>query len=131
MGQPATPGMLGRDVTEPTQDAADCFDLVIIGAGPAGERAAAQAAHLKKRVAVVELEPEPGGAAVHTGTLPSKTLRETALYLSGHRARELYGIGIELDPKATVPHLMSRKNAIVACAASCMALLRSRSIPIA
>jgi NAD(P) transhydrogenase len=105
--------MLGRAVTEPTQDAADCFDLVIIGAGPAGERAAAQAAHLKKRVAVVELEPEPGGAAVHTGTLPSKTLRETALYLSGHRARELYGIGIELDPKATVPHLMSRKNAIV------------------
>jgi NAD(P) transhydrogenase len=105
--------MLARDVTEPTQDAADCFDLVIIGAGPAGERAAAQAAHLKKRVAVVELEPEPGGAAVHTGTLPSKTLRETALYLSGHRARELYGIGIELDPRATVPHLMSRKNAIV------------------
>ena len=90
------------------------FDLVVIGAGPAGEKAAAQTAYFKKRVAIVECEPEPGGAAVHTGTLPSKTLRETALYLSGYRARELYGVALELDRNATLPRLMSRKNAIAA-----------------
>jgi NAD(P) transhydrogenase len=90
------------------------FDLVVIGAGPAGEKGAAQAAYYQKRVAVIEVEPEPGGAAVHTGTLPSKTLRETALYLSGYHARELYGVAVELDPSATVPRLMSRKNVIIA-----------------
>lgn len=93
------------------------FDLVVIGAGPAGEKAAAQAAYFGKRVAVIEREREPGGAAVHTGTLPSKTLRETALYLSGHRARALYGVAVELDAEATVPRLMSRKNAIAAAEA--------------
>ncbi|HEY2409507.1 MAG TPA: Si-specific NAD(P)(+) transhydrogenase [Polyangiaceae bacterium] len=90
------------------------FDLVVIGAGPAGEKAAAQAAYFKKKVAIVECEPEPGGAAVHTGTLPSKTLRETALYLSGYHARDLYGVAVELDRNATLPKLMSRKNAIAA-----------------
>ena len=90
------------------------FDLVVIGAGPAGEKAAAQAAYFKKRVAIIEREPEPGGAAVHTGTLPSKTLRETALYLSGYHARELYGVALEVDRHATLPRLMSRKNAIAA-----------------
>jgi NAD(P) transhydrogenase len=96
-------------VTEPEH-----FDLVVIGAGPAGEKAAAQAAYFEKSVAIVECEPEPGGAAVHTGTLPSKTLRETALYLSGYHARELYGVALELDRNATLPRLMSRKNAIAA-----------------
>jgi NAD(P) transhydrogenase len=91
---------------------ATSYDLVVIGAGPAGEKAAAQAAFFRKRVLVIECEPEPGGAAVHTGTLPSKTLRETALYLSGYRTRELYGVAVELDPKATLQHLMSRKNDI-------------------
>ncbi|HYQ04201.1 MAG TPA: Si-specific NAD(P)(+) transhydrogenase [Polyangiaceae bacterium] len=90
------------------------FDLVVIGAGPAGEKAAAQTAYFKKRVAIVECEPEPGGAAVHTGTLPSKTLRETALYLSGYHARELYGVALEVDRNATLQRLMSRKNAISA-----------------
>jgi NAD(P) transhydrogenase len=97
-----------------TQGEEERFDLVVIGAGPAGEKGAAQAAYFKKRVAVIERESEPGGAAVHTGTLPSKTLRETALYLSGHRARALYGVAVELDATATVPLLMSRKNAIAA-----------------
>jgi NAD(P) transhydrogenase len=91
----------------------DHFDLVVIGAGPAGEKGAAQAAYFQKSVAIVEREPQPGGAAVNTGTLPSKTLRETALYLSGYRARDLYGVAVELAPGATLPHLMSRKQAIV------------------
>ena len=72
------------------------FDLVVIGAGPAGEKAAAQAAYFKKRVAIIECEPEPGGAAVHTGTLPSKTLRETALALSGFHSRKLFGVDLSL-----------------------------------
>jgi len=92
--------------------AEDRFDLVIIGTGPAGEKAAAQAGYFGKRVVIVERAPEPGGAGVHTGTLPSKTLRETALYLSGHQSRALYGVAVELDRNAELEHLMARKNAI-------------------
>ena len=67
------------------------YDLVVIGGGPAGEKAAAAAAYFGSKVALVEKAPEgPGGAMVHTGTLPSKTLREAALYLTGFRRRELY-----------------------------------------
>jgi NAD(P) transhydrogenase len=65
-------------------------------------------------VAAIERAPEPGGAGTHTGTVPSKTLRETALYLSGYRTREMYGVAMELEPTATLPMLMSRKAAIVA-----------------
>jgi NAD(P) transhydrogenase len=90
----------------------DRFDLIIIGTGPAGEKAAAQAGYFGKRVAIIERAPEPGGAGVHTGTLPSKTLRETALYLSGHQSRALYGVAVELDRSAELVHLMARKNAI-------------------
>jgi NAD(P) transhydrogenase len=93
---------------------AEEFDLVVIGTGPAGEKAAAQAAYFGKRVAIIERAPEPGGAGVHTGTLPSKTLRETALYLSGHQARELYGVAVKLDRTATLEHLMARKDVIAA-----------------
>ncbi len=89
------------------------FDLVVIGSGPAGEKGAAQAAYFGKRVALVEKEPKPGGAAVHTGTLPSKTLRETALFLSGHRTGDLYGISVSLDRSRAVPRLLSRKDAVV------------------
>jgi hypothetical protein len=63
------------------------YDLVVIGSGPAGEKGAAQAAYFGKRVALVEREPRLGGAAINTGTVPSKTLRETALYFSGLRIR--------------------------------------------
>jgi NAD(P) transhydrogenase len=88
------------------------YDLIVLGAGPAGEKGAAQAAYFGKKVAIVERAEEPGGAAVHTGTLPSKTLREAALFLSGHRQRELYGIKVEVDPEHTVPKLLSRKDAV-------------------
>lgn len=90
------------------------FDLIVIGAGPAGEKGAAQAAYFEKRVAIIDARVQPGGAAVHTGTLPSKTLREAALYLSGHRARELYGISARLDADATLTRLLDRKDAIIA-----------------
>ncbi len=88
------------------------FDLVVLGGGPAGEKGAAQAAYFGKRVALVERAVEPGGAAVHTGTLPSKTLRETAIFLSGYRQSELYGLSVAVNPELAVPKLLSRKNAV-------------------
>ena len=88
------------------------YNLVVLGVGPAGERGAAQAAYFGKRVACIERAPEPGGAAVHTGTLPSKTLRETSLFLSGYRQRELYGLSVDLNPSMAVPKLLSRKDAV-------------------
>src|SRR5512134_3598908 len=88
------------------------YDVVVIGAGPAGERGAAQAAYFGKRVAIVERGPAPGGAAVHTGTLPSKTLRETALFLSGYRQRDLYGVTVDVDPGMLVSQLLQRKDAV-------------------
>lgn len=88
------------------------YDLIVLGAGPAGEKGAVQAAYFGKRVAIVEREEAPGGAAVHTGTLPSKTLRETAIFLSGYRQRELYGLTINVNPDLAVPKLLSRKNAV-------------------
>ena len=67
------------------------YDLIVIGSGPAGRRAAIQAAKLRKKVLVVERGPRVGGVSLHTGTIPSKTLRETVLNLSGWRERGFYG----------------------------------------
>src|SRR5438045_9702148 len=63
------------------------YDLIVIGSGPAGEKGAAQAAYFGKKVALIEREPVLGGACVNTGTVPSKTLRESALHLSGFKQR--------------------------------------------
>src|SRR5439155_25259047 len=90
------------------------YDLIVIGTGPAGEKAAAQAAYFGKRVAAIERASEPGGAGTHTGTVPSKTLREASMYLSGYHSREMYGVAVELEPTATLPRLMSRNASIVA-----------------
>jgi NAD(P) transhydrogenase len=90
------------------------YDLVVIGSGPAGEKGAVQAAYFGKRVAVVEKAPALGGACVNTGTLPSKTLRETALFLSGYRQRELYGgLSVELHGTPSVPELMCRQEPVL------------------
>ncbi|GLQ35635.1 NAD(P)(+) transhydrogenase [Amylibacter marinus] len=67
------------------------FDLIVIGSGPAGRAAAIQAGKLKRKVLVVERGREVGGVSVHTGTIPSKTLRETIMNLSGYRERSFYG----------------------------------------
>lgn len=91
---------------------AERFDLVVVGGGAAGEKGAAQAAYFGKRVAVVERRSEPGGATVHTGTLPSKTLREAALFLSGHRQLDLYGVSVEVAPDLGVAKLIHRKDAV-------------------
>ncbi len=89
------------------------FDLVVIGSGPAGEKGAAQVAYFGKRVALVEKEPVYGGAAANTGTLPSKTLRETSLTLSGFRNRGLDGVDLSLRRAATVRDLMRREQRVV------------------
>jgi NAD(P) transhydrogenase len=88
------------------------YDLVVIGSGPAGEKGAAQAAYFGKKVALIEGEPHLGGAAANTGTLPSKTLRETALYLSGFRQRGLYGIEANLRERATVRDFLRRERTV-------------------
>ena len=89
------------------------FDLVVIGAGPAGEKGAAQAAYFGKRVCIIERAPKPGGAAVNTGTIPSKALRETALYFSGLRQRGLYGVDFQVKKNITVSDFMFRERAVV------------------
>jgi NAD(P) transhydrogenase len=89
------------------------FDLVVIGSGPAGEKGAAQAAYFGKRVALVERSPHLGGAGVNTGTVPSKTLRETALYFSGLGQRGLYGIDYSVKQDITVRDFMYREHEVV------------------
>jgi NAD(P) transhydrogenase len=89
------------------------YDLVVIGSGPAGEKGAAQAAYFGKRVALIEKEPVLGGAAANTGTLPSKTLRETAVFLSGFRHRELEGLDFRgLKEHVTVAQFLCREGII-------------------
>lgn len=92
------------------------FDLVVIGAGPAGEKGAAQAAYFGKSVCVIERSPKPGGAAVNTGTIPSKTLRETALYFSGLRQRGMYGVDLRVKHDITISDFMHRERAVVEAA---------------
>jgi NAD(P) transhydrogenase len=89
------------------------FDLIVIGCGPAGEKAAAQAAYFGKRVAVIERAPHVGGSCINTGTLPSKTLRESALYFSGLKQRGLYGIDYSLKQDLTVNDFMHHEREVV------------------
>lgn len=89
------------------------YDLVVIGSGPAGEKGAAQAAYWGKKVAIVEKARHFGGAGINTGTVPSKTLRETALYYSGLRQRGLYGIDYSLREDLTVEEFMFRKQIVM------------------
>ena len=89
------------------------FDLIVIGSGPAGEKGAAQAAYFGKRVCLIERAPKPGGAAVNTGTIPSKTLRETALYFSGLRQRGLYGVDLTVKQNITIGDFMHRERAVI------------------
>lgn len=91
----------------------DPFDLLVIGCGPAGEKAAAQAAYFGKRVAVIERAPVVGGSCINTGTVPSKTLRESALYFSGLKQRGLYGIDYSLKENLTVHDFMHHERAVV------------------
>lgn len=89
------------------------YDILVIGSGPGGERAALQAAKLGKKVAIIEREPYVGGAGLHTGTLPSKTLRETAVFLAGFKQRAVYGFQFTLGREPKLDELMHRKSEVI------------------
>ena len=89
------------------------YDLIVIGAGPAGEKGSVKAAQYGKRVALIERAPYLGGVGLNTGTVPSKTLRESALYFSGLRQRGLYGIDYSLRENLTIADFMYRERAVV------------------
>jgi NAD(P) transhydrogenase len=89
----------------------DQYDLVVLGSGPAGQKAAIQAAKLRKRVAIVE-RGHLGGVCMHTGTIPSKTLREAVLYLWGYRQRSYYGSSYRVKDDLTIQDLLSRAHMV-------------------
>src|SRR5258705_3441986 len=90
------------------------FDVIVIGSGPGGEKAAMQAAKLRRRVALVDRGDCLGGNCLHTATIPSKTLRETILYIAAARQRALPGVRTTLDKHVTLTHLLRRKDAVIA-----------------
>ncbi|HXZ82104.1 MAG TPA: Si-specific NAD(P)(+) transhydrogenase [Terriglobales bacterium] len=90
------------------------YDLVVIGSGPAGQKAAICAAKLRKNVAVVERKRTIGGVCVHTGTIPSKTFREAVLYLTGFRQRTFYGRSYTLKDRISMQDLNFRAQAVMA-----------------
>ncbi len=89
------------------------YDMVVIGSGPGGQKAAIAAAKLGKSVAVIEQRPMLGGVCVNTGTIPSKTLREAVLYLTGMNQRELYGASYRVKDKITPADLLSRTSHVI------------------
>src|SRR6204780_2077344 len=86
------------------------FDLIVIGGGPAGSVGATTAAAIGKTVAIVDSHHELGGAGANTGTVPSKTLRETALAFSGMKSRKLYGVDLSLRREATVADFLRHER---------------------
>lgn len=91
----------------------DRFDMVVVGSGPAGEKAAAQAAYFGRRVAVVDRLPDPGGTMV-AGAVSTKTMREAALYLTGFTRHQIYGVGMELRPDVLIDRLRAREAHVTA-----------------
>src|SRR5450432_38393 len=89
------------------------YDLVVIGSGPAGQKSAICAAKMRKKVAIIDRKRTIGGVCVHTGTIPSKTIREAVLYLSGFRQRTFYGRGYVLKDRIAMSDLTFRATAVM------------------
>jgi NAD(P) transhydrogenase len=89
------------------------YDLIVVGSGPSGQRAAVAAAKMKKRVVVVEARTFVGGVSVNTGTIPSKTMREAVLHLSGYNYRSIYGMNYRVKEKITMADLAFRVQAVI------------------
>jgi NAD(P) transhydrogenase len=89
------------------------YDLVVIGSGPAGQRAAIQGAKAHKRVVVIEKREVVGGACINTGTIPSKTLREAVLHLSGYNYQSLYGVTYRVKDKICMADLAFRVQHVI------------------
>ncbi len=89
------------------------YDLVVIGSGPAGQKGAICAAKMRKKVAIIDRRLTMGGTCVHTGTIPSKVLREAVLYLSGLRQRSFYGRGYVVKDRILMSDLTLRATAVM------------------
>jgi NAD(P) transhydrogenase len=89
------------------------FDMIVLGSGPAGQRAAIQASKCGKRVAVVERRECVGGVCINTGTIPSKTMREAVLHLSGYRYQGIYGVSYRVKEKITMADLAFRVQHVI------------------
>ncbi len=96
-----------------SHDVTSDYDLVVLGSGPGGQKAAIAAAKLGRSVAVVEKGQMLGGVCTNTGTIPSKTLREAVLYLTGMNQRELYGASYRVKSDITVADLLSRTTHVI------------------
>ena len=106
-----------KDTAKPSSfivKAENNYELVVIGSGPGGRSAAIQGAKLGRKVLVVEKGQDIGGVSVHTGTIPSKTMRETVLNLSGMREREFYGLGYRVKEDITAQDILERVNKTLA-----------------
>jgi NAD(P) transhydrogenase len=89
------------------------YDLIVIGSGPAGQRAAIQGAKLGKRIAIIEKTDCVGGVCINTGTIPSKTMREAVLHLSGFYYQAIYGINYRVKDKITMADLLFRVQHVI------------------
>src|SRR5215471_4255737 len=89
------------------------FDMIVLGSGPAGQRAAIQAAKSGKRVAVVERRECVGGVCINTGTIPSKTMREAVLHLSGYNYQNVYGVNYRVKEKIGMSDLAFRVQHVI------------------
>ena len=89
------------------------YDLLVIGSGPAGQRAAIQGAKFGKRVAVVEKREVVGGVCINTGTIPSKTMREAVMHLSGYNYHAIYGVHYRVKDKITMGDLLFRVQHVI------------------
>ena len=96
-----------------TNSSAYDYDMIVIGSGPAGQRAAVQAAKLRKRVAIIDKREVVGGVCVNTGTIPSKSFKEAVLFLSGFRQRNMYGAGYRVKSDITMADLTFRCNRVM------------------
>src|ERR1700756_283534 len=89
------------------------YDLIVIGSGPGGQRAAIQAAKSGKRVAVIEKRASVGGVCINTGTIPSKTMREAVLHLSGYNYQNIYGVNYRVKEKISMSDLAFRVQHVI------------------
>ena len=89
------------------------FDLAVIGSGPGGQKAAIMAAKLGNKVCVIDSKTMVGGVCVNTGTIPSKTLREAVMYLTGMQLREMYGASYRVKDEITIADLLARLQHVI------------------